>query len=62
MTIVREFKKRVKRAMLNVLAIARCCSTVLASEGIDGADDEVAMIARSWSCSDPDSVASRRAA
>ncbi len=30
--------------MLNVLAIARCCSTVLASEGVNGADDETALL------------------
>ena len=44
MTVVRELKTRVKQAMLNVLAIARCCSAVLASEGVDGADEEVALL------------------
>ena len=32
MTVVRKLKAHVKWAMLNVLAIAGCCSTVLASE------------------------------
>ena len=33
-----------KRAMLNVLAIARCCSAVLASEDVAGAGDQVALL------------------
>ena len=39
MTVVRKLKAHVKRAMLNILAIARCCSATLESEGIESSDE-----------------------
>lgn len=35
-TVVSKLKAHAKRAMLNVLAIARCCTAVLESEGVQG--------------------------
>lgn len=43
-TITQRLKAHAKRAMLNVLALARCCSTVLASDGHEGALDEAALL------------------